>query len=439
MFGEMTSRHTRRALTFATLLAFGSHVAVPPLQASDGLATLSLPNLLAEALRANPELLAARKRWEAAQAKVPLSKGLPAPRIGIEFEEIPRGTVKFNQATLMYQLIQSLPFPGKLSARHKVAVKDAQIAAMAYKQAEWDVMSQLKSAYYELFLLDREQEIQQEQVLWFTQTAASVQTRYAAGRAAQAELLQAQAEQFTASNALAVLAHRREAVAAHLNHLLNRVVHSPVGHPESLPLTELAFSPDELLLIAQERQPELLLFKYSAERAAAALRLVKRELLPDLETMVELRDPAMGPFGPWDLTLALAIPMWFWTKWKYGVKVAVYDKESAEAAAQAMQNEVARRIHEHWHEAFAAYQTARLGQTGLLPLRRQAVASTMAAYQSGRGALVELLDALRALSEQQRSYYRDLVSLEQHLVMLEQAVGMPLRAAHTLTEGGNES
>ena len=85
---------------------------------------LSLAHLLDEMRRVNPGLLAARKRWEAAQAKIPQARGLPAPRIGVEFEEIPRGTVKLNQATLMYQLIQSLPFPGKLSLRHQVAVKE---------------------------------------------------------------------------------------------------------------------------------------------------------------------------------------------------------------------------------------------------------------------------------------------------------------------------
>ena len=184
--------------------------------------------------------------------------------------------------------------------------------------------------------------------------------------------------------------------------------------------------------MAQERQPELLAFKFSVERADAALRLAKRELLPDLETMLELRDPAIGPFGPWDLTLAVAIPFWFWTKLKYGVRVAVYDKASAQAAYTAVQNEVARRIHEHWHEALASYGTAKLCQDGLISLKRQEVTSALAAYQSGRGSFMELLDGLRTLSEQERTYYKHLVALEQHIVMLEQAAGLPLREAHAV-------
>ena len=398
-----------------------------PVFAADGAPGLALPQLLEEVRRVNPDLLAARKRWEAAQAKIPQSKGLPAPRIGIEFEEIPRGTVKVNQATVMYQLIQSLPFPGKLSLRHQVAVKEAQVAAMNFKQAEWDVTSQLKTAYYDLFLVDRQMQIQQAQILWTNQISAAAQTRYATGAGSQTELLRAQTEALEASNRLVVLNHRRKSWEAHLNHLLNRSAGDLVGAPSAIPLISVPSSPEELVELALESQPELLMFQFSAERAEAAWRLSKRELLPDLETMFELRDPAMGPFGPWDLTLALVLPFWFWTKQRYGVRAALVDKESAAAAFQAMRNEIARRIHEHWHEASAAYTTARLEQEGLIPQAKQAVAGALAAYQSGKGSYIELLEALKNLAERERSYVENLVALEQHLVMLEQSVGAPLR------------
>ena len=397
---------------------------------ADETAALSLPALLDELKAKNPHLLAARKQWEAAQARIPLSKGLPAPRIGVEFEEIPRGTVKLDQANLMFQLIQSLPFPGKLSLRQQVAVKEAQTAAAAYKQAQWEMQSMLKSAYYDLFLLDRELELQEEALLWLRQAAATAEARYATGSAPQAEPLRAQAELLEAQNAAQVLSHRRLAMSAHVNHLLNSPAMAPVGSPGDIPLLPVPASPDELAALAAKNQPELLAFQFSAERAEAAWKLSKWELLPDLETMFELRNPAAGPIGPWDLTLALVLPFWFWTKQSYGVKVALFDKESAQAAYQGMQNEITRRIHEHWHEAQAAHGTAQLCQESLIPLAQQAVGSALAAYQGGRGSFMELLDALRALTERQRTYYQHLIQLEQHLVMLEQSVGVPLRPLH---------
>lgn len=402
--------------------------------ASDGFA-VSLPQLLIEARKSNPDLLAAHKRWEATLARVPQAKGLPAPRIGIEFEEIPRGTFKVNQATLMYQLIQSLPFPGKLSMRQKVAIKEAQMAGASFKKAEWDLITDLKKAYYDLILIDRQKEYEEQLLLWLRQAQASAKARYVSGAASYVELLRMESEVLEVSNEISVLGHRRQALEAHINHLTNRPAETPVGKPAPLTLIEVPSNPEELLAQAREHQPELLLFQFSLERAEAALKLSKRELLPDLETMVELRDPAMGPIGPWDLTLALVLPFWFWTKEKYGVKAALYDKDSAQAAYQGMLNEISRRIHENWHGAKAAFETASLYREGLIPKGQQAVGSALAAYQTGKGSFMELLDALRVLNERQRLYEEQLVMLEEAVVSLEQSVGIPLRPLHE--EGGS--
>ncbi len=392
--------------------------------------SLRLPDLLAELRSANPDLLAARKRWEAAQARIPLSKGLPAPRIGVEWEEIPRGTIKLNKATVMYQLIQSLPFPGKLSLKEKVAIAEAQAASAMFKKTEWEVTAMLKQIYYDLFLLDRRREILEAQRLWLEQAAASARSGYEAGRRPQTEWLRAQGEFMQAENDLNVLTHQREAMAAHLNHLLNRSVHAPAGRPVVEGLEPVPASPSELVERAEQSQPDLLVFKFMAERSEAAWKLSKRERWPDLETMVELRDPAMGPIGPWDLTLALVLPFWFWTKQSYGIKAALYDKESAEAAYQGARNEAARRVHENWHEARAAYDTALLCRDHLIPLARQSVTTALASYQAGRGSFPEVLDALRMWKEREITYEEHRVMLEQRMVMLEQSVGMPLRSEH---------
>lgn len=411
--------------------------AFSPALAADALA-LSLPQLLGEAHRLNPEILSAQKRWESVSAKIPMAKGLPAPKIGVEWEEIPRGSFKFNKATIMYQLIQSLPFPGKLSLRQEVAVKEAQQAGMMLKKTEWEVLRHVKSTYYDLYLLDRELEIEREKLLFLEAASAAAQGRYATGKASQAELLRVQGELLEASNKVAVLTHRRLATAAHMNHLLSRPGDFSVGEPGPIALVPVPASIEELLADAFTHQPELLVFKFSAERSEAAWKLSKRELLPDLETMLELRDPAMGPIGPWDLSLALVLPFWFWTKQQYGVKVALYDKESAEAAYRFMKNEITARIHEHWHEAQAAFETAHLYREGLIPLSRQAVQSALAAYESGQGSFMELLESLRMLNERQRSYHQELVALEQHRVLLEEAVGVPLLSEH-MEEGTGEN
>ena len=236
------------------LASMGHLVAAPAACASDGL-SVSLPQLLIEARKSNPDLLAAHKRWEASLARVPQARGLPAPKVGVEWEEIPRGTFKVNQATLMYQLIQSLPFPGKLSMREKVAVKEAQMAGAVFKKAEWDVMTDLKKAYYELLLVDRQKEYEEQLLLWLRQAQASAQARYASGAASQTELLRMESEVLESSNRIAVLQQRRQAMEAHINHLLNRPAETPIGNPSLLDLIPVPSDPDELIIRAREHQP----------------------------------------------------------------------------------------------------------------------------------------------------------------------------------------
>lgn len=413
---------TMVSVALAPLTGFAEPAALPP---------LSLSVLLEEARKANPEIRAARARWDAAQQRVPLATGLPAPRIGIELEEIPRGTLKVDQATTIFSLLQTLPFPGKLSLRHRVALKEAQEAAAMFKQTEWEVLTQVKAAYNDLFLLDRQREIAEERTRWARPSAAAARARYATGAAPQRDALQAEAELLTLANDLAVLHHRRDAAAAHLNHLLDREGHAATAAPGPIPLAPVPGDPETLMAQALTQQPALLAAQFAAERAEAAWRLSKRELWPDFETMLALRNPAMGPIGPWDLSLALALPFWFWTKQRYGVKVAVADQASAAAAYQAMRRGVERQIHEHWHEASAAYGSAALAQDRLIPLARQAVASAMAAYEGGRGSFADMTAALQALAQRQDDYYRQVVSVEQHVAMLEQAVGVSLRGGQS--------
>src|SRR3989338_11359866 len=59
--------------------------------------TLSLDALIKEAKENNPEILAAKKRYDASIARIPQAKSLDNPSIGISFEKIPKGTLKLNE------------------------------------------------------------------------------------------------------------------------------------------------------------------------------------------------------------------------------------------------------------------------------------------------------------------------------------------------------
>ena len=60
--------------------------------------TLFLDSLIKEAKEKNPEILAAKKNWESSLARVPQAKSLEDPTIGVKFEKMKGGPLKFDKA-----------------------------------------------------------------------------------------------------------------------------------------------------------------------------------------------------------------------------------------------------------------------------------------------------------------------------------------------------
>src|SRR5512137_1202480 len=106
-------------------------------------------------LAANPELQAARKRWEAAQKRPGQERALPDPtvRFGWASAGAPypgAGLGSEPTANLGIEFSQALPFPGKRGLRSSMAQQEAQAESFMFEGAELGLVARLKSAFYEL-------------------------------------------------------------------------------------------------------------------------------------------------------------------------------------------------------------------------------------------------------------------------------------------------
>jgi len=84
--------------------------------------SLELSGLIRELDAANPEIKAARQRWEMAQTVVPQVQTLPDPTLQLGYQKMPM-VEPFQGA--MYEVGQEIPFPGKLRLKGEVAQRDA--------------------------------------------------------------------------------------------------------------------------------------------------------------------------------------------------------------------------------------------------------------------------------------------------------------------------
>ncbi|MFA6217777.1 MAG: TolC family protein [Candidatus Omnitrophota bacterium] len=391
---------------------------------------LSLEPLIEEARNHNPDILAAQKRWEASVARIPLSKSLEDPSIGLTLERIPRGTLKLNQTMpddRMLTLSQFFPLFGKLSLKGKIAVVESQMFAAEYKAQELQVINQVRNAYYDLFMNYKERELMQESLILLEGIAKVAESKYSVGALSQEEVYKIHLEVARLANTIKNLELEQSSRQTRLNTVLNRDPESPFGIPQ---LSEdVNFSADikSLYQLTVMNQPELLIFSLAVEKNKHAKSLAKKSFFPDLMASVVQRGITSGTLGPWDLMLSFSVPLWFWTKQKYEVKEAIASLEEAEAAYKAMQNKLFAEVKDLAVKTKIAKNKIALSKNSLLPIVQSSLEVSLFAFRSGKGDFMALLDNQRMFIETKLQYYKALIEYDMNVADLERAVGVDLK------------
>ena len=116
---------------------------------------LEMKELVDEALRRNPEVLAAQKRYEAARQKPAQEGSLPDPMVSVGWNSsgnpLPGAGLGVEPvANVGLMATQELPYPGKLRLRSDIASKEAGAEAQQYRAAQLNLISRVKQAFYRL-------------------------------------------------------------------------------------------------------------------------------------------------------------------------------------------------------------------------------------------------------------------------------------------------
>ena len=117
---------------------------------------LVLPELIQEVLARNPELVAARKQWEAATNRITQARSLDDPILSVQLWNFPQTfNAHADAETISSVSAQNLPFPGKLALKGDVASRSADMTEQAVRAKERELVARLKQAYYDLFLAQK--------------------------------------------------------------------------------------------------------------------------------------------------------------------------------------------------------------------------------------------------------------------------------------------
>lgn len=409
-----------------------SAIGLGPIPASGavGELPLQLDAVVTEALLRNPEIQAARHRWQAAKERAPQAASLDDPEAKIEFWNTPENLNVTRTGNTIFGLSQRFPYPGKRGLKESLAVKEAGMAAALLRAKERDVAAQAKNAYYEVFLAHKAIEVHHRQIDILKEFFEIANARFRAGKGAQVDVLKSSVELSKLSNELPVLDQQLETAKAKLNLFLSRDPQAPLGEPvepAGPDMTKTRLTRDELYRTAIQNRPELQALDIAIARSQTAIALAQKQYYPDFNVMVSRFQnfDARDGFGG---AVTMSLPFSFWTKPKYdaGVREATANQDSAKATFQALQNQILFEVKDLLARIEAAEKMVALYKTTVLPQAQQTLESARIGYQTGKAEFLTLLDAERAIKDFQLAYYRVLAESEQRMAELERAVGADL-------------
>ena len=388
---------------------------------------LDLREIIEEVLVRNPEIVAARKQWEAATNRIAQARSLDDPTLSVQLWNFPQNFNVTQTQNAIFGVSQTFPFPGKLALKGEVASRSADMTEQALRAKERDLIARLKQTYYELFLAHKAIQIHHEQIDLLKQLLEIATAKFRTGKGSQVDVLKSQVELSTLYQQLPVLEQRRETAQGKLNTLLDRDPRFPLGPPQEPREGRFEKDLEDLYPMAVNARPELKAAELSIQRNEQSRALAQRQYYPDVSVAFQ-RFQNFNANDGFGAVVSINMPFAFWTKPKYDARVR--EAGAAVVAARAdlhtAENLTRFQIRDLLAKLRASWEVAVLYRTTVLPQAEQGVEAARAGYRTGRTSFLDLIDADRALREFQLSYWRTLVDRESHVAELEQVVGTEL-------------
>jgi outer membrane protein TolC len=382
-----------------------------------------LAPLLAESLARNPEIAAARSRWWAERASISEAGSLADPRLMLGLDDQPFD--EFGAGTREIGLTQELPFPGKRARRTSEMRARADAAREDVLETARVIATEVKLAYFELYMLDAVLAAQRESRRALDDLIEVTRTRYEAGIAGQQDLLLARVE---ASRLDAEILHAEALAIAgrtKLNLAIGRDAATSLGAARVDSLSPFSETLETLLARAPSTRAAYRARVRATEAEEAALSSARVAHRPDLELgAAYMQRPDAD--DEWRAEIGIPLPLWRGRKQGALARAAAHRVESARAELVAEGNRLAAEITEQYAHVASERAMVRLYTAEVLPQADLAFRSARANYAGGETDFVLVLESLRTFIDLRRSHIELLADAEMHLALLERATGLDL-------------
>jgi cobalt-zinc-cadmium efflux system outer membrane protein len=419
---------------FAAALPLGPTMLLPDVLHAQSGAVASPGLRLGDVYRAldstSPRIAAAGALARAAQARIAPARRPPDPQLqfGLMNRSLPGFGLSDPLGMNQLQLMQMIPFPGKLGLAARAAAERAEADRARSQEVVWDTRARAAMAFYELYQMDRSLEVANQTLRILQDLTTTVRTMYAVGDGRQADVLRAQVELARMTEDVTRMQTERVSAAARLNALLVLSPTAPVGSPVRPSFPETLPPLDSLIAEAEGQRPMVLAGEAEVRAAQTKERSARREIWPDFQLGVQYgwRPMDGGTDRMVSLMLGLNLPVFAGSRQLAMRREAAAMRQMAAADLQDMRSETRSRVAQLYASAERARRLTQLYQGTILPQATTTVASALAAYRVGGVDFMTLLDDQMTLNQYRQDSYALEAQRGQALAELEMLLGRRL-------------
>jgi len=409
---------------------------VLPISAAAQEGVLHLDEVYRLAQERNPRLQALAASARAAGLREPAASALPDPTFQIGFTNLSLPGLSSNMAMSMapsVQLMQTLPFPGKLGIREEMAALESLMVSEVASEGWWRVRAEAADLFFTLYETERSLDVQSATLSVLEDLEAIAKALYGSGSGKQSDVLRASVEVARLDGDMLGLRARRTSLAGRLNALLDRppetVVQPPVlpWLPADLPRQ------DTLRAWAEASRPLLLHARTGIERAGAGVDLANREMWPDLMLGLQYgqRDRGAGVERMGGAVVGFSVPIFAGSRQRPLRDAAEANTRMAEAELASARAGVAARLTELEAELTRTRRLLDLYREEILPQAAAAVASALSSYRVGEVDFQAVLDAQLSVNRYELQLFQFVAGYGAAVAALESQIGRALPQGRT--------
>jgi outer membrane protein, heavy metal efflux system len=375
----------------------------------------------------NPDVGEARERTRAALERVPAASRLPDLEFMYAQWAVPLASpFALDQAQmLMWGLRQSIPAPGSLDARSRVALADAETIRDTEHVRQIDIAAQVRRAYSDYYRAFTEFQVHQEHVKLTSAVVDLARANFRVGRTTQQDVLRTIVELSRIHTELANVEQEVASSRALLNALMARPIDAPLGPPVELSAPEGELRAADLERRLLEHRPELSQAARAVTRSRAALDRARSEA--HWPAFMIGADYWYMPTAPdvqnaWSASLSITLP-WLNPRHREEVREAEHTVAADQRALESARNAALYQLRDALARHQAAQRTFAVIDKDLLPQARQSFEAAQSAFASGKADGLSVLDALRSYLQVRLDRTRALARLQSTLADVDRAVG----------------